>query len=75
MKSRAQRLVYRLLVLSARPLLAPWAQELLGVRTNEVMDRIVVRPATKALCHLIRLAVPPVPRQTARVSPPSTTTT
>lgn len=74
MKSRSQRLVFRLLVLSAWSLLTPWAQELLGVRTRELKDRIAVRPATKVLCRLIRLAVPPVARQTARVSPPSTTT-
>jgi uncharacterized protein (DUF2236 family) len=75
MKSRAQRLVYRLLVLSAWSLLSSWAQELLGVHVNEVRDRVTVRPATKVLCRLIRLAVPPISRQTARVSPPSTTTT
>lgn len=75
MNSRSQRLVYRLLVLSAWSLLARWARELLGVRTNEVKDRFTVRPATKVLCFLIRLAVPPVPRQMASVSPPSTTTT
>jgi uncharacterized protein (DUF2236 family) len=75
MKSRAQRLVYRLFVLSAWSLLTRWAQDLLGVRVNKRRDRVVVRPATKVLCRLIRLAVPPVPRQTARVNPPSTTTT
>lgn len=75
MTSRAQRLVYRLFVLSAWKLLTPWAQELLAVSPNEARDRVAIRPATKMLCHLIRLAVPPVPGQRARVSPPSTTTT
>jgi len=75
MTSRAQRLVYRLFVLSAWTLLTPWAQELLGVSANETRDRLAVRPATKVLCHLIRLAVPPAPGQSARVSPPSTTMT
>ncbi len=75
MKSRSQRLVYRLLVLSAWSLLTPWAQELLGVHTNELKDRVMVRPATKVLCRLIHLAVPPVARQTARVNPPSTAIT
>jgi uncharacterized protein (DUF2236 family) len=75
MTSRAQRLVYRLFVLSAWRLLTPWAQEILGVSPKEATDRVAFRPATKMLCHLIRLAVPPVPAQSARVSPPSTTTT
>ena len=75
MTSRTQRLVYRLFVLSAWALLTPWAQGLLGVNPNATKDRVMVRPATKVLCRLIRVAVPPVPRQIARVSPPSTTTT
>jgi uncharacterized protein (DUF2236 family) len=75
MTSRVQRLVYRLFVLSAWALLAPWAQEILDVSPNEARDRVAIRPVTKLLCHLIRLAVPPVPGQRARVSPPSTTTT
>jgi uncharacterized protein (DUF2236 family) len=74
-KSRSQRFTYRLLVLSAWSLLAPWAQELLGVRTNKVADRLVIRPTTKVVSCLIRLAVTPAPRYVAMESPPSTTTT
>ncbi|MFY9784089.1 MAG: oxygenase MpaB family protein [Acidimicrobiales bacterium] len=72
-KSRTQRLVYRLFVLSAWSLLPEWAADKLGVSTNVFRDRPVVRPATKALSVLFRLAVP-APRQVAMESPPSTTT-
>jgi len=75
MKSRSQRFTYRLLVLSAWSLLAPWTQELLGVRTNKVVDRLVIRPSTKVASYLIRLAVTPQARYVAMESPPSTTTT
>jgi uncharacterized protein (DUF2236 family) len=72
--SRTQRFVNRLMVRSAWALLPTWAQELLGVRGSTLSDRLIIRPATKVLCHLIRLAVPPPPQATI-VSPPSTTTT
>jgi hypothetical protein len=75
MKSRAQRSVYRLLVLSSWSLLEPSAQELLGVHTNPTLNRIVVRPTAKIVSRLIRLAVPPVPLYSASDNPPSTTTT
>lgn len=74
MKSRLQRVVYRLFVLSAWALLPTWAREILGVRTHVLKDRLLVRPATRVVCWSFRLAVPPV-RQVARVSPPSTATT
>ena len=74
-KSRSQRFTYRLLVLSAWSLLAPWAQELLGVRTNKAVDRLVIRPSTKIVSYLMRLAVAPQPRYVTMESPPSTTTT
>ena len=74
-KSRSQRFTYRLLVLSAWSLLTPWAQELLGVKTNRVLDRLVIRPSTKIVSYLMRLAVTPQPRYVAMESPPSTTTT
>jgi uncharacterized protein (DUF2236 family) len=74
MKSRLQRVVYRLFVLSAWALLPSWAQKTLGVRTNVVIDRAFVRPATHVVCAGFRLAIPPV-RQLARPSPPSTATT
>jgi uncharacterized protein (DUF2236 family) len=72
--SRSQRFVHRLFVLSAWSLLPFWAAELLGVRTNVLFDRLIVRPSTRTLSALFRLAVP-APRQVAMVSPPSTTTT
>jgi uncharacterized protein (DUF2236 family) len=72
--SRTQRFVHRLFVLSAWSLLPLWAAELLGVKTNVFVDRLVIRPSTRALSALFRLAVP-APRQVAIVSPPSTTTT
>ncbi len=72
---RAQRAAYRLIVLSAWSLLPPWARECLGVRVNAVVERVVVRPATLAVCRFIQFAVPPVTRQVTRPSPPSTTTT
>ena len=75
MTSWAQRLAFRFLVRSAWSLLDPWAYELLGVTSNTLGDRLVVRPVTWALCRLIRAAVPPVARQVANVNPPSTTTT
>jgi uncharacterized protein (DUF2236 family) len=71
--SRVQRFVHRLFVLSAWSLLPNWAQELLGVRTNRLYDRLVIRPSTRVLSALFRLAVP-APPQVAMVSPPSTTT-
>jgi uncharacterized protein (DUF2236 family) len=74
MKSRLQRVVYRLFVLSSWALLPDWAQATLGVRTNVIFDRLFVRPASHALCAAIRLAVPPAP-QFAMPSPPSTATT
>jgi uncharacterized protein (DUF2236 family) len=74
MKSRLQRVIYRLFVLSSWALLPDWAQASLGVRTNPVLDRLFIRPATHVVCASFRLAVPPV-RQFARPSPPSTATT
>jgi uncharacterized protein (DUF2236 family) len=74
MKSRLQRVVYRLFVLSSWALLPKWAQVTLGVRTNVVLDRLFVRPASHVLCAAFRLAVPPAP-QFAMPSPPSTATT
>jgi uncharacterized protein (DUF2236 family) len=71
--SRTQRFVHRLFVLSAWALLPIWAAELLGVKTNTLFDRLVIRPSTRTLSGLFRLAVP-APRQVAMVSPPSTTT-
>lgn len=73
-KSRSQRFVHRLLVRSAWSLLPSWAQELLGVRTSALIDRLIYRPATSLLSFLCRLALPPTPRQATIVSPPSTTT-
>ena len=70
---RTQRCVHRLLVMSAWSLLPPWAADLLGVRTHRLFDRAVIRPSTRLVSGLIRLAVP-APRQVAMVSPPSTTT-
>jgi uncharacterized protein (DUF2236 family) len=70
---RTQRFVHRLLVRSAWSLLPPWAAEILGVRTHRLLDRVVVRPSTRLVSDLMRLAVP-APRQVARESPPSTTT-
>lgn len=75
MKSRSQRVVHRLLVRSAWSLLPSWAQELLGVRTNAFSERLVIRPSTRVLSLLCRLALPPAPRHVTIVSPPSTTTT
>jgi uncharacterized protein (DUF2236 family) len=71
--SRTQRFVHRLFVLSAWSLLPEWAAELLDVRTNALYDRVIIRPGTRTLSALFRLAVP-APRQVAMVSPPSTTT-
>ena len=70
---RTQRFVHRLLVTSAWSLLPRWAADLLGVRTHRLYDRVVIRPSTRLVSVLIRLAVP-APRQVAIVSPPSTTT-
>ncbi|MGH3732420.1 MAG: oxygenase MpaB family protein [Acidimicrobiales bacterium] len=74
MKSRTQRLVYRLLVLSAWSLLPAYAQELLGVRQRGWRERFIVRPATQIVCYAMRVAVPPPPH-VAIVRPPSTVTT
>jgi uncharacterized protein (DUF2236 family) len=74
MKSRIQRIVYRLLVLSAWSLLPAYAQDFLGVRQRGWRDRLLIRPATTAICYAMRIAVPP-PRHVAIVSPPSTATT
>jgi len=74
-KTRLQRGVFHLMVLSSWRLLDPWAQELLDVHPSALLDHAVIRPATRAMCFFMRLAVPPVRRQVAIVSPPSTTTT
>lgn len=74
MKSRAQRVVYRLFVLSSWALLPTWAQERLGVRQRSRRDLVVIRPLTRAVAWVFRLAVPPV-GHVASVRPPSTTTT
>jgi uncharacterized protein (DUF2236 family) len=63
-KSRAQRSVYRLLVKSSWSLLPSYAQDLLGVRQRGWRDRLLVRPATRAVCFAMRLAVPPPPHMT-----------
>lgn len=73
MESRTQRFVYRLMVLSAWSLLPRWAQDLLGVKHNSLVDRVAIRPATSLMCAVMRLAVPG-PAQ-ASVSPPSTAST
>jgi uncharacterized protein (DUF2236 family) len=73
-KSLSQRVVYRLLVRSSWSLLPSYAQDLLGVRQRGWRDRLLVRPATRATCYAMRLAVPPPPHVTI-VSPPSTATT
>jgi uncharacterized protein (DUF2236 family) len=74
MESRAQRAVYRLMVLSSWSLLPRYAQEVLGVRRSALLDRVVIRPATSLMCRVMRLAVPG-PAQVAIVSPPSTAST
>lgn len=74
MTTRTQRAIYRLVVLSAWSLLAPWAQHLLGVHPSRGADRLFVRPLTRVLARAVRLALPR-PRHVVRVSPPSTTTT
>ncbi len=73
MESRAQRLIYRLMVLSAWSLLPRYAQEQLGVRRSSLVDRMCTRPATSLLCAAMRFAMP-APRQVS-ASPPSTATT
>jgi uncharacterized protein (DUF2236 family) len=73
-RSHAQRVVYRLLVLSAWSLLPAYAQDLLGVRQRGWRDRLFVRPATRVLCHVMRFVVPPPPH-VAMLKPPSTATT
>lgn len=72
--SRAQRVVYWLLVRSSWALLPNYAQDLLGVRARGGRERLVVRPLTSTICALMRLVVPPPPH-VARVSPPSTAST
>jgi uncharacterized protein (DUF2236 family) len=74
MKSRTQRVVYRLMVLSAWSLLPLYAQELLGVRRSSLVDRLFIHPVTSLVCAAMRLAVPG-PRHVAIASPPSTATT
>jgi uncharacterized protein (DUF2236 family) len=64
LQSPRQRLAYRLLVNSAFTLMTPWSRQLLQVPTKTVENRIIVRPATKAFCWVIRLAVPPPRRVT-----------
>lgn len=74
MRSRLQRVVFRLFVRSAWSLLPPWAKELLGVRASVVADRLVIRPTTRLISAGFHLAAPPPPH-VASVSPPSTATT
>ena len=72
--SRTQRWIYWLFVRSAWSLLPTYAQDLLGVRSRGWRDRLVVRPATRVVCRLMRVVVPPPPH-VAIVNPPSTATT
>jgi uncharacterized protein (DUF2236 family) len=72
--SRAQRYVYGLFVRSAWALLPTYAQDLLGVRSRGWRERLVVRPASRVACRLMRVVVPPPPH-VAIVNPPSTATT
>ncbi|HUX03745.1 MAG TPA: oxygenase MpaB family protein [Acidimicrobiales bacterium] len=58
-RGATQRAVYRLLVDSALSLLEPWALDLLGVSARPVLGPLVLRPSTRAVGSLIRLAVPP----------------
>lgn len=74
-KSWTQRRLFRLMVLSSWMLLEPWARDLLDVHPSTLLERTVIRPATKAVCFVLRLGVPQVRPQVAIVSPPSTTTT
>lgn len=54
-----QKLVYRLLVLSALDLMEPWAQELLQVPRTSAVRRGGVRATTRVLCLVLRAFVPP----------------
>jgi uncharacterized protein (DUF2236 family) len=74
-QSRNQRMLYRLMVLSAWSLLDPWARELLGVKVNPFFDRVLVRPSMALLSRAMRFVIPPAPRYVASDRPPSTTTT
>jgi len=64
LKTRTQRAIYHLLVLSAWRLLDPYSRQLLGVRVSWLKDRFFVRPATAVLVRVIHFAVPPPPRVT-----------
>jgi uncharacterized protein (DUF2236 family) len=74
MKSRIQRVVYRLMVFAAWSLLPRYAQEQLGVRRSSLLDHLFIRPAASLMCAVMRFAVPG-PSQVAIVSPPSTAST
>lgn len=63
-RKRVQRLVYWLLVRSSFSLMAPWEARLLEVRPRPLRNALVVQPATKLLCALLRLFVPPPSRAT-----------
>jgi len=54
-----QRLVYRLLVLSAIDLLEPWALELLDVPARPSWQRRPLRWSAHVLCFVMRMFVPP----------------
>ncbi len=55
-----QRAAYRLVVAAAQSLLKPWARDMLGVARRGRANPSLVRPATRALNAVVRVAVPPV---------------
>ena len=57
-----QRMAHRLFVQSSYGLMPAWAREQLGVATPALWQPLVVRPASHALCAMIRSVVPPTRR-------------
>jgi uncharacterized protein (DUF2236 family) len=55
-----QKAAYRLVVAAAQSLIEPWARDLLGLPQRERLNPALVRPATRALNAVVRVAVPPV---------------
>jgi uncharacterized protein (DUF2236 family) len=61
-KGLQQNLAYWLFVQSSFALLTRWERDLLGVKSRPLMSRLLIQPATSALCALLRVFVPPTQR-------------
>ena len=61
-QGRIRRFVFWFLLRSSYSILPEWAQEMLEVKSNKLLNRLFIHPVTKIICVGMRIAVPPTPR-------------